>query len=400
MVIILQLLIFCIAFAFRGRFFLGSHLKLLPNSADLTYIGRSKNGIISRHVGVTQQCGIPFIIKRERWYHSFLKRMGIAAEISVGSEAFDTKYFITTDHPSHLERALATSAMIADLQELFALPIKSVHATQSKIWCVCKRGDLEESESHYYRHRALLGAISKRTQQSTTGDDFLLPQRNLGRFAFLFLAAHAGLITLGIFGALPTLADSIDTLDNHLLVIKGMLAGLVLSGLWLFLIVSIFNRSSWVCWVLVDFLICGLIGFVLSGIFIVREANVHLPQPAATIMVTPVTQKICTLNCSQRCGRRCTRRSSYTFYDNSGCNPQSRAESMILKKQTDSICRSSAYYSYQITTKPWRPGKHYSFSPNITLFDGVNVGTDVSIPVNPGALRLEWVDTDAISPTH
>lgn len=398
MVIVLQILIFAIAFAFRGRFLFGMQLKVLSGSDNLTYIGRRKHGIVSRHIGVTQENGIPFIIKRERWYHAVFKALGIAAEINVGNDAFDTKYFITTDHPSHLEEALRASAMISDLQALFQLPIKSVHATPSKIWCICKRDDLEESESHYDRHRELLSSISERAQKSSLNENLANTRRYLGLLALIVLAVHAGLVTLGIFGALPTFADFIYTLEVESLLAKGALGGLTAAGVWLLALLAVFARSSWVCWVLVDFMLCGLIGFALSGIIILREANINLPQAPATVVASMVTQKTCTINCSKRCGKHCTRRSYYPYQGDTECAPEARVAALEYRKQTDYICNSNANFSYKIHTSGWPGMPQYSFTSRPSLFDAIQQGSTLAVPINPGAAGLKWIDTDTIQP--
>ncbi len=395
MVVFLQLCLFVIAVSLRGRYLFGRHLRADSASGRLSYTARSKYGITARHVGIVQRNGIPFIVKSERWYHRLLKSIGIASEIRIASSEFDRKYFITTDYPTYLERTLGSGQLLSHLQELFALPVKSLHAMPNKIWCVIRKDDLQEADAHYEKHFALLDTISKSSSRSIGYDHGLVPSR-LGVMAFLCVCVHAGLLTLGIFGIFPTLADSVDVVDTLAWVLKGIMAGSAAAAIWLFLILNIFRGSSWICWVFADFVLCGLLGFVLSGIFVVREANIHLPQPPPQVYGQPIMQKTCILECKRSCGRRCTQRSSYPFHSDASCNPQSRAAIMQEKRQADHICRSSAWYEYTIQVRHWQKLSHYSFSPDVSLFDSVRVGDFLNVPVHERALRLEWVDTDSI----
>ncbi len=397
MVIFLQLCIFLTAVTIRGRFLFGAHLKKSSSQPDgLTYIVTSKNGISARHIGITQPSGIPFIIKREKWYHRILKSLGIASEIRVTSDEFDKTYFITTDYPNHLEQTLASGKLLTHLQALFALPVKSLHATPRKMWCVIRKDDLQASDSHYAQHFALLAEISKTSSISSGYEVASSTSRRLSVTAFIFISIHAGLLTMGLLGAFPTLADSVDMVDAGAWIAKGILLGILLAIVWFFAILHMFRGSSWVCWVLADFVLCGVLGFILSGVFVVREANTHLPQPPAQVFTQPILQKVCVLECKKRCGRRCTRRSSYRFQSDATCSPESRYAIMQEKKQTDYICANSAWYEYTLHVQHWREPSDYSFSPSEALFDNVRTGTMLNVPVNEGALGLEWIDTDEI----
>ena len=397
MVIVLQICLFLIAFAIRGRYLFGKHLQEADASNRLRYIARNKNkSLVGRHVGITQHDGITFIIKPERFYHRLFKLIGIASEIKIPDKNFDKKYFVISDYPNHLERIVASGQLLSHLQELFALPIKSLHATKDKIWCVIKKEDLQEGDEHYKKHAELLEKISACTNSKSIPEYGLVKSRNLGMAALIFVCFHAGFLGLGIFGALPTLLDSVHIVDFNLLVIYGLITGGVFSAVWLFIILAIFNKTSWICWVLADFVLSGIIGFVLAGSFIVREANQYLPQPPAKLYEQPIIQKSCTIKCSKSCGKRCTRRSSYPFYSEQNCDIQSRSTNIQQKIQSDYICKNNSWYEYKITVKSWKETTNYSFKPEEVLFDSVHEGGYLNIPVNKGALGLEWIDQSQI----
>lgn len=398
MVIFLQLCLFLIAVAIRGRYLFGKHLSAGSVPNQLNYIAKSKYGRISgRHIGIIQHNGIPFIVKRERWYHRILKGIGIASEIKIPNADFDQKYFIITDYPSHLEMTMASGKLFSHLQELFSLPVKSLHAVPHKMWCVIGKEDLSESDVHYAKHIELLSAISQCTNKAESHEYGVVQRRNLGIIAFIFICVHAGLLTLGVLGVFPTFADSVDIIHTNTWIVKGILAGSIAAVVWFLLILRFFRQSSWICWVFADFVLCGIVGFILSGVFMVREANVHLPQASPSVFEQPILQKICVLECRKSCGRHCTRRSSYT-YQSDACNPELRAENMRQKKQTDYICQANAGYSYSIHVQHWKGDSRYSFTPSIALFDQVREGSYLRVPVHAGALGLEWVDTKQIQP--
>ena len=122
MVILLQLCIFLIFAVIRGRFLFGRHLSAIsPGSQTLDFTYHAPLGHFTKHVGLCQRDGIPFVIRREKWYHRALKANGIASEISAGDCAFDQRYFITTDFPGHLEQLLASEELLMQVQKLFQM---------------------------------------------------------------------------------------------------------------------------------------------------------------------------------------------------------------------------------------------------------------------------------------
>ncbi|MBY0355087.1 MAG: hypothetical protein K2Q12_05085 [Rickettsiales bacterium] len=375
----------------------GTHLKASKEKKGwLTYKLEEKGVVHARHIGMTQQNGISFIIKPERWYHRILKNIGIAHEMNISDAAFDKKYFITSDYPLHLEQILASGKMLADVKALFALPVKSLHATSHRIWCTIRKEDMHSHDTHYTKQIRRISRISEATQKDSLQQESAGSSRKLGVIAFLFICVHAGLLTVGVFGALPTMVDSNDTVDVDVLVIKGATFGCIVGAVWFLAMMKIFRKSSWVCWVFVDFIMCGIAGFILSGIIFTREANTRLLQPAAQIFSQPITQKICVLKCQKSCGSRCTRHSSYRFQSDATCSPQSRQNIMNEKKNSDYICASRAWYEYTIELEHWRDASLYSFTPSRALFDNVHTSTRLNVPVNEGALGIEWVDTDHI----
>lgn len=397
MVIILQLALFCLAIILRGRFLFGQQLKVgSANTNRLDYISKGKNSVNNRHVGVSQVNGIPLLIQPERWYHKLLKSIGIATEIKIKDADFDQDFFITSDMPHNLESALQSGDLLKNLQALFALPVRSLHGTQEKLWCTIKKNDVDQPEKYYDQHVEILNAISKALVESARNAFATSRPKYLCITAFVVICVHAGVLTLGAFGFAPTLMDSVDTIDKVEWIAKGMVAGGTIAGLWLIVVLSIFNRTSWVCWVVADFVLCGILGFTLSGIFVTRELNTHLSQPAPQIHAQQVLLKTCELKCKKSCGKRCTRHSNYPLAEGM-CAASSRPSYMQQIKTQDSTCRNgSAWYDFKLQVTHWKKPQPYTFEPLEKLFDRTKSGGFLNVPVYKGALGFEWVNTDDI----
>lgn len=394
MVILLQICIFGFFALIRGRKLLGKHLELVsPGSDVLDYTSKRRGTYLARHIGLAVPGAIPFVVRRERFYHRLLKMLGIASEIQVGNDSFDGHYFIITDFPGHLEQLLASKELQAHVHELLTLPVVSLHTTRHRIWCEIAREDYEQPEDHFEKHLHLLRQIAGDSQASLTRERSLPAAQWRGIAALSVIAVHAGLLMFGMLGFLPTFADSLYTADTGALLRMGLVAGAVAALVWLPSILAVFSGSSWSAWVLTDFLISGLIGFVLAGIHVVREVNVQMPQPEARLYQLPVLQKTCTLSC--RKGRRSS--SIYAFVSDAACSPPQRQKVMAEKKQSDPICESRASFNFRLHVKNWREQGRYLFSPSEQLFDAVKTGDSVTLPVHPGALGLEWVDWNGIS---
>jgi hypothetical protein len=395
MVILLQLCIFLLFAAARRSFVFGKHLSpSASGSNNLSYTNRARSVTTARHIGVVQTHGIAFIVRRERWYHRLLKAMGIASEVRTGNAGFDESYFITTDHPGHLEELLASPDLKECLHKLFSMPVTSLHATPHKMWCEISREDRSKNDDHFASHWELLHQISRATGTSvanTSGDG---AARKLGWAAALVVAVHAGLFSLGVFGFLPTFVDSVHTLSTRDLMAMGAIAGAIAGAAWFLGVVMFFRASSWAPWVMADFVLAGVIGFMLSGIFFVREANIWLPQAAATVHELPVVSKSCTLKCGK--GRRSSRRSSYQFDSDRDCNPQSRQAIMASKKREDQRCVRRAKFEYRVELRHWREPGQYAFKPDADVFDTLRTGSYLQVPVHAGALGLEWIDWDEL----
>ncbi|MCE2927713.1 MAG: hypothetical protein LW823_08750 [Rickettsiales bacterium] len=400
MVFVLQLLFFIFALVVRGRFLLGRHLKADNIKKErLNYIVHGKHGVMRRHVGMARQNGIPFIIRKERWYHRFLKQMGIASEIRVSDAQLDQSYYFITDFPNHLEQALHSGGLQDALKKLFALNIKSLHATRDKIWCVIPSGVAGRSDSHFNDHRDLLMEIAKFTQARPEVQLGGYVQRNLMMLAFATISIHAGILMMGLLGWMPIMGSHVDTIDDQQFIFSSLFLSVLLLGIWLFAIISMFARTSWASWVIADFVLCAVIGFMLSGAYMLRAANIHWMQAAPEIHAQQVTSRSCLLHCSKSCGKRCTRRSTHHLNADTECAASNRHATLAHYAAKDYICAARAEYQYTIHVQHWQENKGtYSFSATPMQFDTMPNGSIVNVPLHPGALGMSWLDITEIRP--
>ncbi len=396
MALLIQLTIFLIVFAYRGRRLLGWHLTPEGPNGLMSITRDKRNNITSMSIGYSHDGLLPLLVREEKWYHSLLKRFGISAELPVDDAAFDARYFVTSDFPHHTDMAAHSKKLVEAIKELFALNVVSLHATGDRIWCVIPTAELSKPMHHFTRHREILQRIANLSAE-VRGDRKLAGRSLRNIIAMIaFLAAHAGLVAFGTLGILATYADSIRTLDWWQLIFTGIGLGLAGVVLWYALFRLFFGGTSWAGWVAVDFVLAGLAGMMLSGVVLAREANHWLGSGAATVMQQEVTDRSCTIRCRQGCGKRCSRTATFKPGDISACDSAAgRLAFMASAKSQSHICHSSAWFDLSVTVKDWRnPKKTLEFAPDEKQYEKTRIGEPVPIPVNPGALGIAWVDDD------
>ena len=208
--------------------------------------------------------------------------------------------------------------------------------------------------------------------------------------ALIAICFDAGLISLGILGFALTFIDNIEILDLNEWIIKTCIVGAITSGLWFLLLIKYFRHTSWICWVLADFILVGIAGFILSTLFIIRDINLDLPQPAPTLYFEPIVNKTCTLECSQRQGRRNHSR-SYVLSSEQCASSQNRSTAIAYYEQMNSICMYNTSFFFYLDIADWRSKGNYHFSVQEAQYDQSQLGNKVRVPVYPGALGIHWL---------
>ncbi|PZP38490.1 MAG: hypothetical protein DI585_07230 [Pseudomonas fluorescens] len=404
MVILLQLVLVALVVLARRNYLFGGHLKASKTeSGTLSFIVRNKEGDITRqHIGIKRTGGIPFIVRRERFYHKFFKWVGMATELHVPDRELDRKYFFITDFPHHLEKMMHSTDLLDHIRELLVADVKSIHVVGDRLWCVLGPNARRMSTYQLRGHVELLERIHEDTQEVKSSP---IERANLrrGLLAFGFMIVHATLMGLGLGGVFTFLLDDLETIEHTQMVGFSIVMSIVLICCWSVLITALFARSSWVCWVWTDFLLWGVVGIVFSCMVMVRDINVNLPQAEATVVSMPVVSKVCTLKCRKSCGRRCTRTETHKLEGELQCAPEAR-EVFMQQRKTSSVCAASAWYEYEIRTPWWKEYKGKAKKPyfiadvNVDVFDSAREKGFIKVPVHPGALGFDWVDMSEVRP--
>lgn len=398
MVFIVQLLIVLVIAALRIVWLLGQHLRVSKQSDDkshLEMVAINKGKLQQCYFGVTQQYGFPFVVRRERWYHRFLKACGLAQEISLGDAALDQKWYFITDYPDHLERALRSEGLRERLKEVLALPVSKIVSTPTRIWCKFECKQLDKDSLQRKKYWAAIEALRDQKQK-------LIPRTRQGyrlRFeAFGFLALHSALFWFSLVGLFPTLLDNNEIINKGEWIVYGGLFGVLAVAAWALAIFWCFHRTSWMGWVFADFLLVGMMGVFLSTAYFLRDFNIMLDMSEPTTIERQWVKRSCTLHCKKNCGRRCTRRSEHTIPAQS-CTSYARPKTLEKWRSQDSICRANAWYKFTLEVPHWHEGwDNYSFEPQASVYDATEHRKTLQIPLHKGAFGMQWVDTDQIQP--
>jgi hypothetical protein len=393
MTLIIYLIIFFSVFTGRSYFLRGRHLK--DKDGVLDYVVHGKHGNFTRYsVGIRIDDTLPFIIRREKWYHRFFKFLGLAHEVDVPDEDLGKELFFITDRPDHLADALHSPALLEQLRQLFALPVETLYCTNGRLWFKPKGKDKNLNLSDFARHTEILRRIETELKKIQLDDIHTAkPVRRL--LAFGFIAVHAAFLVLAISGGLPILFEPTEIIDHGKLFAIALLGAFAVSFIWLLLIILAFARTSFFTWVLGDFLVFGLAGLIFTTGFMLREVNVVFDESEVMVRV----QQTVTKNCSLKC-KRSGRRASTNTYVLSEAQCTNRAETLATYKASHGDCRNSSWFSYKVFVQSWAKSqkKPFKFDTNGDIYDRTAIGGYFEIPTHAGRLKIEWVDLDNIKP--
>ncbi|MBM3617345.1 MAG: hypothetical protein FJX23_02240 [Alphaproteobacteria bacterium] len=387
MVFFIQLAVFAAVYFFNLRRFSPRGLKpLASNPRYVQRIDTNKGRTTARYIGVAEGGGFPFMIVREKWYHRFLKKLGIAHEIQLGDKELDEQFFFITDHSQHLAQAMRSEVLQNALRTVFVVA-KQFNSDKGRGWCSLKNSALSMSDPLLARHWQAVEVIQKEMAKVSVPQN---PNRRLLRtLALFFLAAHAAFFVTAMMGFVPTFFEQVEiTQRMQWAVTSAAVAAIVLAG-WFVLILHFFRNSSWSALVIVDFALFGVLGIAVCSVYMVREYNVHFDSQPEAVVAQPVTGKFCKVTCGS--GKRKT---TYSL-DSRQCDDAAQGLNVPLPY---SRCSSSRSYKFSLKVRHWRESqKAYDFRVNRDIYRNTKYSHTALIPVHGGALDIEWVDTDAIA---
>jgi hypothetical protein len=402
MTLLIYLVLFLAVLYLRRRHLIGAHMKSqMMDGAEyfhhISYDGKKRTAA-TVYIGLPLAFSQHVVIRRERWYHRFLKSVNLAQDAETGDNTLDRDLFFISDTPAHLDDMIRSEKFRAAINTLFnGLRVHSLHAMGTRLWVRCEKAKTADCTTARDRqHLAALSDIANEmdaaARQSIQSESFF----SRARLAIGAMVAHAGLICLGTLGFLPLWMESYQiTNPMSFTAFSVTLAAFFAVG-WFWILAIVFGGSSWFPLVIVDFILMGLIGIILSTGLLARQANIVFDTRPPELHHQALQFKACTLTCSRSAGKR--RRSTTHELSGSDCSAAQRPATLAYYKTRDNKCNSSASFNYQMYLKPWHTsqGMSFSYSVDAPAYDAAQIGDIYTVPAHPGLFGHEWVDTNEI----
>ncbi len=416
---IILLIIVLSAIIIRFSIFSGSYFKDIKNSGVICANHWWSGGGC---IGLKQSNKVSFLITPERWYHRLIKKYGKTSEVQLYDEDFDRKYFISTSSPEAWKIAIK-NGVVEELKAIFSLGIKYLYSNQEKIWVGISGIDVTEenlsrNKNYFDKYTRAMNGISNCLNKSF--EQIPYNSRLVGAkqvYAHILSAVHVGILVFGILSIasysnlwiyqskdlyfsyhdydFPYIADYAEML------VKAGFAGVFFVLLWGFLLLKIFRNTVWVGWIINDYVIFGIAGIMLASLPLVYEINARMYN-SNTVYIQEVLEKKCKLICANkvRTGRSYfVKNNTIWEYSDDKCSPSERESVMqgeyIKNKRAD--CEIGVLFGYFIAIKNWKGDSEVKFSVDGGLFDKIKHGDKVKVPVNSGALGIEWINTKSVT---
>jgi hypothetical protein len=401
-ILLAQLAFLALILLWRRRTLLGRHLKPGTDKSlgsYLSYVSTGKYGRVTRRqLGIPRTRTFPLVVVPERWYHRLLKRVGLAAELELGDAALDRRWFIITDDPERLRRALASPPLRTQLKALLSLRLSAIRTAGDRAWIEVAEDDLKRADVHFRHHLELLGRVQEALlalRLEEAGAEGSVPSRR--GFAYLALGLQGGLVAASVAGLALAWFTPAETIEWTPLVAGGLALGAVAAAAWIAFLVHTLRGTAWLTWLLTDLAVTGLAGFLLGGVLLVRAANIELdfadPQPAAARVMT----RRCDLLCSTGTGK--SAKKTWHRVSLADCSVGRRAASLEALRLRDAKCVNRAEWDFRVGLWHWRPGRPpFEFNASASQWDGLEAAGRLEVPLHPGALGLEWVEPSEFRP--
>lgn len=249
-----------------------------------------KERVAAVRVSVPVPNGYRFELKRESALDQFFKRLGLSVEFQFGQLGFDKLVYVASND-DHLINRLANSPVLrASAVELFQTEIfkhrlKGVFCAHGRLWLDIRNGnrlfgeDADADEMSHIAERLLphleqmakaLRDVVPDTSSARSRDKYLFR-------AVVLLSISSALTANGIGHALRTaiLSDAF-TLDTFQLWGYAVVCGLIIIGLMLVATVVLLGGSARAHLVLIELVLVGSLGAVLTSWAELRDMNIEL----------------------------------------------------------------------------------------------------------------------------
>jgi hypothetical protein len=358
---------------------------------------KNRSRITKFHLGVPIKKTEPFVIKKERWFHPILIKMGLTNDLKTGSKKIDKHLFFTTSSPPSLKKFLYRKEVLNAIDSLFSkYGFSSLYCFHGKLWgkfALVEGESTLQIDSRLKLLEIIAKELNKESSKSTP-----LPFLHSLKLPTLFMAFHAALFIFIFIMGTAILFETKTLIFPNQLLHFGLIIGILLSILWCTIIIYCLSGTSWFPLVISDFFLFGIAGIIFTIIFGVREANFELDTKPVKQFQQVLLAKNCSLKCVSK--RRKSNKSTTYPLNAAQCSSTQRMGTLSQYKNMDYKCRGSAYFIFHLTLEPWLPGQenNFEFVTSSTVFDHSAVGMPMIINTHPGAFGFTWVDTLNIRP--
>lgn len=257
---------------------------------------------VGLRIGVTAPAAYDFSLKPEKWRDWLSKRIGFSVEHQTGDAEFDkTVYILSNDARIHSTLS-QNAALRADILRVFKVVaprsavLKEVRCSGGRLWAHYKLKTELNLDKIPVLAGQLVPALSRLTAdlahakvagKSRLYDKFVLR-------AAIILAISTGLALNGAAHLFRLLFIPIPfTADNSTLILWSLYCGAVLLALLVLSVVLFLGRSARAHVVLIEVLLVGSLGAVLTSFVELRDLNMEWDlQPAVSYEVSTVSKRI------------------------------------------------------------------------------------------------------------
>jgi hypothetical protein len=265
----------------------------------------AKGRVAAVRAGVSVPKGYRFELKRESAGDRFFKWLGLSVEYQFGQDGFDKLVYVASND-DHLFNRLANSpALRAAAVDLFqtATPkhrLRGVFCSHGQLWVDLRNGnrlfgedtDAGELSSIAERFLPHLEQMAKSLREvvPTTGapetrDRFLFR-------AIALLSVSSGLAANGVVQLLRTsLQSDAFTIDTRELWTYATVLGALVVGSLLVAKVLLLGRSARAHLVLMELVLVGSFGAVMTSWVELRDINMELDTGAAVVREAPIVER-------------------------------------------------------------------------------------------------------------
>ncbi len=273
-----------------------------------------KDTIKKMRVGLDAPKHFDFTLKRESAVDRFCKFLGLSVEHQIGNHSVDRLVYIVSNDQHLLDQCMKDTAMVEDVQGLFNTQhldsrITHVHCRNGRIWAEFKVGSLFNDRSNQIRLSQIFPKVATRLQRMTRQlgahppsneavqrDPFILR-------AVLVLAISTGLLVNGLAHAFRQLAFSYAiTVDTVELWTYAAFGGAAIVAALIVLAIFLLGRTARTHLVLIEIVLVGALGALLTAFTEIRDLNMDLDTSSAHRYEARVVDK--TISKSRKSGTR------------------------------------------------------------------------------------------------